>query len=127
MNWYYYWFYTIYSIYKKLSWDKHFDVFATGMFSFFVSCFVIGVLSIMTFLAGNPKLMFTSKYILPALFGIVFIINSMIFLPKTRQLKQYEKFIEKKNLIRTFMSITFSILSISLCIFVILLVRKLYI
>ena len=127
MNWYYYWFYAIYSIYKRLSRDRHFDVFAIGMFSFFVSCLFIGILSSVFLLSGMPKLLYTSAYIIISLGLAIFIINYIIFLPERRQLRLYEEYKNQHSKIKDWLAIIISILSMVIFFVTIIQGRKYYI
>jgi len=112
MNWYFYWYFTIYSIYKRLSWDKHFDVFATGMFSLFVNCLFIGSLGFVLYLFDNQGLLMDNfvRFATPII--MIFIVNYFIFLPKQRQLMLYDLYKEKQSTVRDVFTVFISIFSI---------------
>lgn len=97
LHFYYYWYFTIFSIYEKRSKGKYFDIFATGLFSLFPSCLVIGLYGIVFFLLGETK----SSMLSPegsAIIGMVILaINLMVFLPKSRQQKLYTKYKECRS------------------------------
>lgn len=124
MNWYFYWYFTIYNVYKRFSWDKHFDIFATSMFSFFVSSFFIGLLSYIFFFLNMSNHMFSNSITTIVVFAIIFILNYILFLPKQRQLKQFEKYKTIQSKPKNLFAIVFSILSISIYFSVILLGKK---
>ncbi len=123
MNWYY----VIYSIYKRLSSDTYFNIFATSMFSFFVSCFVIGALSYVFIYLGVPKLLYGSAAIITSIFLIIFMLNYILFLPKKRQLENYERYKSVQSSVKNFFAILFSILSIVLLFMTIIQIRKYYV
>ncbi len=124
MNWYFYWYFTIYNIYKHLSWDKHFDIFATSMFSFFVASLIIGTSSYVFVFLNMSNLLFSTSITTIAIFGIVFISNYILFLPKERQLKQFEEYKSSQKGIKDLFAIIFSIFSIGIYFSVILLGKE---
>ncbi len=124
MNWYFYWYYVIYSIYKRLSSDMYFNIFATSMFSFFVSSFVVGTLSYIFIFLGMPKFLYGSSIILVTIFLVIFILNYILFLPKQRQLEQYEKYKTVQSSLKNILAILFSILSVVVFLTVIIQGRK---
>ncbi len=91
MNWYFYWYFTIYSVYKRFSWDKQFDIFATSLFSFFVAILFDGMLSLLFILYEYYEIFKSSTFTI-GLFFSIFIVNYIIFLPKQRQLENYDKY-----------------------------------
>ena len=127
MNWYFYWYYTIYSIYKRFSSDEYFNIFATSMFSFFVASFVIGTLSYAFILLGEPKLLYNNNITIVIIGLCIFISNYILFLPKQRQLEQYEKYKAVQSTTKNIIAILFSILSIAIFFAVIIQGRKYYI
>lgn len=124
MNGYSYWYFTIYNIYKHLSWDKHFDIFATSMFSFFVASLIIGTLSYVFVFLNMSNLLFSTSITTIAIFGIVFISNYILFLPKERQLKQFEEYKSIQKGTKDLFAIIFSIFSIGIYFSVILLGKE---
>lgn len=124
MNWYFYWYFTIYNIYKHFSWDKHFDIFATSMFSFFVVSFIIGISNYVFVFLNMPNLLFSTSVITIAISGIVFISNYILFLPKERQLKLFDEYKIKQNGTKDLLSIIFSVFSIGIYFSVILLGKE---
>jgi len=121
MNWYFYWYFTIYNIYKNLSRDKYFDIFATSMFSFFVASLIIGSSSYVFVFLNMSNLLFSTSVTTIAIFGIVFISNYILFLPKERQLKQFEEYKINQNGTKDLFAILFSVFSIGIYFSVILL------
>lgn len=112
MNWYFYWYFTIYSIYKRLSWDKHFDIFATSMFSLFVNCLFVGSLGFVLYLFDNQGLLMDDFVRFATPIMIIFVVNYFIFLPKQRQLILYDLYKEKKSTVRDVFTVFISIFSI---------------
>lgn len=112
MNWYFYWYFTIYSVYKRHSWDKHFDIFATGMFSVFVSCLLIGSIGFLLCFIDLQGLLLNNgiNFIIPGI--IILIINYLIFLPKVRQMYLYDLYKEKQSTLRDVFTIFISVFSI---------------
>jgi formate hydrogenlyase subunit 3/multisubunit Na+/H+ antiporter MnhD subunit len=112
MNWYFYWYFTIYSIYKRFSLDKHFDIFATSMFSLFVNCLFIGILGFVLYWCNMQGLLLDSaiRFITPIM--IVFIINCILFLPKSRQLSWYSLYKEQQSAKRDVITIIICVFSI---------------
>lgn len=111
MNWYFYWYYTIYSIYKNYSKDNYFDIFATGLFSFFVSSLIIGVLSYLFVFINIPNILFSKSVITIIIFILVFIINYIIFLPKKQQIKRFEKYKTIQKRVKDLFAIVLCIIS----------------
>ncbi len=112
MDWYVYWYFTMYSIYKRFSWDEYFDVFATGMFSVFVSCLLIGLMGFGLYLFNMQGLLMDSfiQFAIPIM--LIFIINYFIFLPKKRQLTLYNLYKEKQSNRRDLFTIFISVFAI---------------
>ena len=121
MNWYFYWYYTIYSLYKRFSYDIHFDVFATGLFSVLVSFLITGTLSFIFIIITNTNPLFTSIVPIFTIFGIVFIFNYSLFLPKTRQLLLFKKYKEIQHILKDIFVIILSFISLCLLFSVLLL------
>lgn len=124
MNWYFYWYYTIYSIYKRFSRDVHFDVFATSLFSFFVASILFSFIVYLSIIFDFVDFMKISSFtiIIPCL--CVFVVNYLVFLPKQRQLRNYDKFLEIQTNTKNFISILLSFFSVSALVFSIILARK---
>lgn len=57
MNLYIYSFFIIYSLYDRYSKDKHFDIFAVGLFSVFVGFFATGIIGIGIYFFCNGVLL----------------------------------------------------------------------
>ncbi len=112
MNWYYYWYFTVYIIYKRFSRDKHFDIFATSMFSLFASCLFIGIIGfVLSFFKIQGLLLDSStRFVTPIM--MIFIINYFIFLPKPRQLRLYDLYKEKQSTNRDVFTILISVFSL---------------
>lgn len=126
MNWYFYWYFSIYSVYKRFSWDKQFDIFATSMFSFFVASLIYGILSLLLVLVEYYEI-FKSSTFLFSVFGVVFFINYMLFLPKQRQMEQYDKYKNNHSLTKNAMVLLLCILSIVILYISIYQARKVFI
>lgn len=124
MNWYFYWYFTIYSLYKRFSWDKHFDIFATSMFSFIVACFIVGTSSYICVFLKMPNLLFSASITTIVIFAFVFIANYMLFLPKQRQFKLFEEYMVVQNGTKNLFAIVLSIFSVGVYFSVILLGKK---
>jgi len=127
MNWYFYWFYTIYNIYNRLSWDKHFDIFASGMFSIIISFWVIGILNVVFILLKLTDILLISKYTFPSIFVFIILLNGIYFLNKSRQIRQYNNYKEQQSTTRNLIAIIFSVLSVVIFLFTILHIRELYV
>lgn len=124
MNWYFYWYFTIYNIYKHFSSDKYFDIFATSMFSFFVASLIIGTSSYVFVFLNMSNLLFSASITTIAIFGIVFTSNYILFLPQERQLKQFEKYKTSQNWTKDLVAIIFSIFSLGIYFSVMLLGKE---
>lgn len=126
MNWYFYWFYTIYNIYNRFSSDRDFVLFATGIFSIFVSFGLIGCLNLLCMLIGLPKSTFVNEYVFIITGLIILIYNWILFLPKKRQAKYYENYKNKQSLFKDVIAITVSILSVVVFFSAMFIVREYY-
>lgn len=125
MNWYFYWYFTIYSIYKRFSRDRYFDIFATSMFSFFVTNLLSSLIFYLSFCFDSINNIVRSSSLTIIIPGIsVFFINYYIFLPKRKQLRNYNKYIEEQNIAKTVVSILLSIFSVVLLFFIIIQLRN---
>ena len=123
MNFYYYWYFTIFSIYKRFSRDKHFDVFATSMFSFFIASLLFGTFSLLTLVMKQYDL-FRNSYYSIIIFVTTFIINYMVFLPKKRQLALYNKYLSSQKLAKDILTIIFTTVSVLMLFVSIMQIRK---
>lgn len=112
MNWYYYWFFTIYHIYKRFSWNNDFVLFAVGMFTFIQGFLLTGVTDLVFVLLKYPSPLHNNIFILLTIGGILFFINSFLFIPKQKQLELYRKYKEKRSTLKDTIIIVFCILSI---------------
>jgi hypothetical protein len=115
MNWYFYWYYTIYNIYKRYSWDNHFDIFATSLFSFFVMCFIIGLSSYISLLFNFKNIIFLNIQTMTMFVILTFSINYILFLPHKRQTRMYEVFLENYSQTQNIFFILLSLLSVIIC------------
>lgn len=114
MNFYIYWFFTVYQIYERLSKDKYFDVFATGFFSLFSSSLFYGILVILLHLLNASGFVLNSAKGLGAFIVVVLAINYMFFLPKQRQRRLYQKYKETQSTKKDIITVVLSIISIVL-------------
>lgn len=119
MNFYVYWYFTVYRIYERYSSDKYFDVFATGFFSLFSSSLFFGILLIIFNLLSTSDFNINSAKNFTEFGVIVIIINLTYFLPKQRQLRLYQKYKEVQSTKRDIFTIILSIVSIVLLVFAI--------
>ncbi len=124
MNWYFYWYFTIYALYKRFSNDSGFDIFATSMFSFFVANLLFSLIICLTILLGLDEFAKRSHLIITLPVLSVFIVNYFIFLPKRKQLENYCQYRKIQTYAKNFIAILFSILSIVLFLLTIILGRK---
>jgi hypothetical protein len=112
MNLYIYWYFIVYDLYKRFSSDKHFDIFATGLFSLFVGCSVVGIVGVILYFI-NINIVLDAK-------GAVFIgmpvliTNYICFNRKESQLRLYEKFKESRSTKNDSLSLFMTLLSILL-------------
>ena len=116
MNLYFYWYFTFYRFYERFSKDKYFDIFASGLFSLFSSCLFIGILGITQYILGIPINFINTAEKSGLFFGIIIIINYLIFIPKQRQQRLYTKYKESQSTKKDIFSILLTILSILLVI-----------
>ena len=119
MNFYFYWYFTVYRIYERFSSDRYFDIFATGFFSLFSSSLFIGIFGSTIFVFGKYHLFIITPEIGAFVAVIILIINYIIFLPKQRQLRLYQKYKEVQSTKRDVFTIILSIVSIALLVFAI--------
>lgn len=119
MNFYIYWYFTVYRIYERYSNDKYFDVFATGFFSLFSSSIFYGILVIILHLLNASDFILNSAMGLGGFVAIVLGINYIYFLPKKRQQRLYQKYKKVQSTQRDIFTIILSIVSIALLVFAI--------
>ena len=124
MNWYFYWYYTIYNIYKQFSKDKHFAIFATSMFSFFIANLVFSLIAYLSIALNLIDFMRSSSLTMVIPYLSVFILNYILFLPKQQQLEYYEKYKTVQSSTKNIIAILFSILSVVIFFVVIMQGRK---
>jgi len=117
MNFYVYWYFTVYRIYERLSSDKYFDVFATAFFSLFPSFLFYSVFLIILNLLNASNCILNSAKGITGFGGIIIIINYLYFLPKQRQLQLYQKYKEVQSTKRDIFTIILSVVSIALLFF----------
>ncbi len=119
MNIYTYWYFIIYSLYDRFSKDRHFDIFATGLFSLFVGFFLIGIFGIIRYLVNSDGIILDAK---GAGYICVFSgIMNFIYFNKNRQRKLYTKFKDKRDtkkditvVLVTLLSIVLSVIAVRL-------------
>ncbi len=124
MNWYFYWYFTIYSIYKRFSKDSYFDIFATSMFSFFIANLLFSVLVYLSISLNFVDFIKKSSLTIVIPYLIVFVVNYMIFLPKQKQLNYYKRYMEVQNSTKNFVSVLLSVFSLAIFVIVIIQGRK---
>ena len=114
MDFYSYWYFTIYSIYQRFSKDKYFEIFAASMFSFLVSCLTIGLIGLFLFALKIPGFLLNIKIYIMFPVLITFITNYIIYTPKRRLIRLYKQYKENQNTRKDILSIFLSIVSIAL-------------
>jgi hypothetical protein len=112
MNFYYYWFYIVHGFYYSFSRDFHFDILAVGLFSIIVSFLIFGVTALIIITIGIQNILFSNP--IPIVSGAVGIhlINSIIFLPKKRQMRLMTKFKQNQSITNDIIAIVLTSLSI---------------
>ena len=112
MNFYYYWFYIVHGFYYSFSRDFHFDILAVGLFSVIVSLLILGASTLIMIILGIQNILFNNP--IPIIAGAVGIhsINSIIFLPKKRQMRLMTKFRQNQSLTNDIIAIVLTALSI---------------
>lgn len=112
MNFYYYWFYIVYGFYYSFSRDFYFDILAVGIFSIIVSFLIFGVSTLIMITLGLQNFLFSNPT--PILSGAVGIqlINSIIFLPKKRQMRLMSKFRQNQSMTNDVIAIVLTTLSV---------------
>lgn len=112
MNFYYYWFYIVHGFYYSFSRDFHFDILAVGLFSVIVSFLFLGVSALIMISLGIQDVLFNNP--IPIVGGAVGIhlINSMIFIPKKRQMRLMTKFRQNQSLTNDIIAISLTSLSV---------------
>lgn len=110
MNWYFYWYFTIYSIYKRFSWDKDFDLFATGLFSLLITLSLNCIIIIIALFFSYKEIIIYSKYFLISSFIVLFIVNGFVFLRKDWRDRNYAIYKEKRKVIKDIISVSVSVL-----------------
>lgn len=110
MNFYIYWFFAIYHIYKRFSWDKDFGLFATGLFSLLITLSLNCLIIIIALFFSNGDIIMQSKYFLISFFILLFIVNGFIFLRKDWLNRNYSIYIEGRKMIKDIISISASVL-----------------
>ncbi len=110
MNFYIYWFFAIYHIYKRFSWDKDFGLFATGLFSLLITLSLNCLIIIIALFFSNGDIIKQSKYFLISFFILLFIVNGFIFLRKDWLNRNYSIYIEGRKMIKDIISISASVL-----------------
>ncbi len=112
MNFYYYWFYIVHGFYYSFSKDFHFDILAVGLFSVIVSLLIFGISALIMITSGFQSVLFSNP--IPIIGGAVGIhlINSIIFLPKKRQMRLMTQFRQNQSLTNDIIAIVLTALSI---------------
>jgi hypothetical protein len=112
MNFYYYWFYIVHGFYYSFSRDFHFDILAVGLFSIIVSFLIFGVTALIMITIGIQNILFSNP--IPIVSGAVGIhlIDSIIFLPKKRQMRLMTKFKQNQSITNDIIAIVLTSLSI---------------
>lgn len=111
MNLYTYWHFIIYSLYDRFSRDKHFGIFATGLFSVFVGCFVVGVIGISFYFTNYERLLEAKDTLY---IGIPLMVGNYIFFNEKRQKKLYSVFKANRSNKKDIVAVFVSLLSIAL-------------
>ena len=106
MNWYFYWYFAIYSIYKRFSWDKDFDLFATGLFSMLITLSLNCVIIIIALFFSYKDIIIYSKYFLLSFFIVLFIVNGFVFLRNDWRDKNYAIYKEKRKVIKDIITVS---------------------
>ncbi len=114
MNWYFYWFYTIFDIYKRFSSDKDFVLFAIGMFTFIQGFLITGLIDLLFIYLHLASPLHYNNYTLPIIGGGLFIINCAFFIPNGRQTKYYNAYKKTHSRLKDTIAILVSILSVLL-------------
>ena len=111
MNIYTYWYFVFYIFYQKFCKDKHFDIFATGLFSVFVSFFIVGIYGVIIYLTNDDGVLLNARncvYI-----AISVLVSNYIFFSQGEKLRrQYHTFTENRSVIKDLFSLLLTILSI---------------
>jgi hypothetical protein len=82
------------------------------MFSFFSTSFLIGTISWILILLGQPKLLFTNFYPTLIIGLCLFILNFILFSPKGKQIKQYQNYKNAQSKTKDIMALLFCVISI---------------
>lgn len=112
MNFYYYWFYIVHGFYYSFSRDFHFDILAVGLFSVIVSLLTFGVTALIMIMLGLQGVLFSNP--IPIVSGAVGIhlTNSIIFIPKKRQIRLMTKFRQNQSMTNDIIAIVLTALSV---------------
>ena len=126
MNFCIYWFFAIYHIYKRFSWDKDFVLFAVGLFTFIQGFLLTGVTDLVFTFLKYPSPLHNNNYILPFIGGVLFFTNGFLFIPRQKQTEFYEKYKETRSTLKDTIVIIASILSVVLFFIAMVQVRSNY-
>lgn len=124
MNLYFYWYSIVYGFYYTFSKEFYYDLAAIGLFSIIVNFLCIGLISIISFLAGLNELLFKSPIFILSVYLIIYLINIILFAPKKRQTRLQNKFRQDQSLTKDILSIIMTVLSLVTFIIAIILNTK---
>ncbi|GET34238.1 hypothetical protein PbJCM13498_31010 [Prolixibacter bellariivorans] len=116
MNMYYYTFYWIYSIYRRLSDDEYFYYFAVGIYSAIVTCGIIGIVGIIDFVLLHLNILFRNGIILPGIYVGTYLFNYFLFIVNDRHIKQYSYYEKHRQNEKTLFAVVLIIVFIALCV-----------
>ena len=123
LNPYFYWYYVIYRIYERTSSDKHFSIFATGLFSIVISFWLLGILSFFLHIFGGFELIYGNAFKLPISIVTILVINYVVLLNKNNHSIRHSRYLERRNQIKDLIFVLLSIGSIPVLVYVIILAR----
>lgn len=114
MNLYYYWFFTIYSLFHKLARNDYFDVSAVGVFSIVIGFLYLGLYGIILVFLSCQYLYFNKPLLAITPILIIALINFLIFIPKKRQIMLREKYQKDQSKRKDILSVLLSLVSLGL-------------
>jgi hypothetical protein len=123
MNWYFYWYYTIYNIYRKVSNDSQFAIFATGFFSIIILFWMYGILSMVLNFYNSIYLLYNNESIFVMIWIGVLLLNYLFLLKKRELLIRFNTYLNVRSSKKDVFFILLSILSIVWLIYGIIIAR----
>jgi len=112
MNFYFYWYYFVYSIYRRYSLDDSFALYTGGMFSFFIMSLIFSLSEIVSVIFDTKNICAINVIVTIGVFLCILVVNWIVFLPEKRNELLFERFKRNQTNFKDIMAIIISLLSV---------------